>query len=98
CPNHKLVLKVGTPIILLRNIDPANGLCNGTRLQVLKMEPTVIQTRIIGSTGPEGITLILRMRLTPLDKRIQVKIIEKQLSNYVSFAMTINKSQGQSLS
>ncbi|XP_039780681.1 ATP-dependent DNA helicase PIF1-like [Panicum virgatum] len=29
-PPHVLKLKVGCPIILLRNIDPANGLCNGT--------------------------------------------------------------------
>ncbi|GJU85570.1 ATP-dependent DNA helicase PIF1-like protein, partial [Tanacetum coccineum] len=93
CPNHKLVLKVGTPIMLLRTIDPTNGLCNGTRLHVLKMEPTVIQTKIIGSTGPEGITLIPRMRLKPSDKRMQVKIIKKQFPNSVSFAMTINKSQ-----
>ena len=97
-PNHKLVLKVGTPIMLLRNIDSANGLCNGTRLQVVNMAPTVIQARIIGSTGPEGLTLIPRMRLTPSDKRMPVKMIRKQFPISVSFAMTINKSQGQSLS
>jgi len=33
-PPHVLKLKIGCPIILLRNIDPANGLCNGTRLVV----------------------------------------------------------------
>ncbi|XP_025685681.1 uncharacterized protein [Arachis hypogaea] len=33
-PNHSLKLKIGVPIILLRNIDPAGGLCNGTRLVV----------------------------------------------------------------
>ncbi|GJY92082.1 ATP-dependent DNA helicase PIF1-like protein, partial [Tanacetum coccineum] len=97
-PNHKLVLKVGTPTMLLRNIDPANGLCNGTRLQVLKMAPTAIQARIIGSTEPEGITLIPRIRLTPSDKRMPVKIIRKQFPISVSFAMTINKIQGQFLS
>ncbi|GJY64327.1 ATP-dependent DNA helicase PIF1-like protein [Tanacetum coccineum] len=35
-PNHKLVLKVSVPIMLLRNIDQSNGLCNGTRLQVVR--------------------------------------------------------------
>ncbi|XP_021995720.1 uncharacterized protein LOC110892890 [Helianthus annuus] len=29
---HKLRLKIGCPIILLRNIDPSHGLCNGMRL------------------------------------------------------------------
>jgi len=33
-PSHVLTLKIGCPVILLRNIDPANGLCNGTRLVV----------------------------------------------------------------
>src|SRR5581483_6415228 len=31
-PPHMLKLKINCPIILLRNIDPANGLCNGTKL------------------------------------------------------------------
>jgi hypothetical protein len=33
-PPHTLRLKINCPIILLRNIDPASGLCNGTRLVV----------------------------------------------------------------
>ncbi|XP_057416082.1 uncharacterized protein LOC130710748 [Lotus japonicus] len=33
-PNHKLNLKVGIPIMLLRNIDQSIGLCNRTRLIV----------------------------------------------------------------
>ncbi|XP_027174571.1 uncharacterized protein LOC113774209 [Coffea eugenioides] len=31
-PPHKLVLKENCPLILLRNLNPAEGLCNGTRL------------------------------------------------------------------
>ena len=31
-PPHRLILKLNLPIILLQNLDPAEGLCNGTRL------------------------------------------------------------------
>ncbi|KAL7601710.1 hypothetical protein Lser_V15G22262 [Lactuca serriola] len=42
-PNHKLVLKIGVPVMLLRNIDKKNNLCNGTRLQVLSLGKCVIE-------------------------------------------------------
>ena len=32
-----LCLKVGSPVILLRNLDLEKGLCNGTRIVVLNM-------------------------------------------------------------
>ena len=35
-PSHKLRLKVGAPVMLLRNIDKKLGLCNGTRLIITK--------------------------------------------------------------
>ncbi|GJV52705.1 septin and tuftelin-interacting protein 1 homolog 1 [Tanacetum coccineum] len=49
-PNHMLALKVGVPVILLRNIDQPNGLCNGTRLQVLILTRTSISAQIINGT------------------------------------------------
>ncbi|XP_076913909.1 uncharacterized protein LOC143572720 [Bidens hawaiensis] len=36
-PNHKLVLKVGVPVMLLRNLNQKEGLCNGTRLQIISL-------------------------------------------------------------
>ena len=36
-PPALLCLKVGSPVILLRNLDPGEGLCNGTRMVVLNM-------------------------------------------------------------
>ena len=84
--------------MLLRNIDQANGLCNGTRLQVLKLTRTSIHARIINGTNFGKTVIIPRLRVTPSDKRLPLKIVRKQFPISVSFAMTINKSQGQSLS
>uniref|UniRef100_A0A6N2MFD4 ATP-dependent DNA helicase n=1 Tax=Salix viminalis TaxID=40686 RepID=A0A6N2MFD4_SALVM len=36
-PSHELALKVGTPVMLLRNISPSIGLCNGTRLIITQL-------------------------------------------------------------
>ncbi|KAL4306183.1 uncharacterized protein [Arachis hypogaea] len=45
-PNHSLKLKKGMPIILLRNIDPVNSLCNGTRLIVESLEQTSLLLKL----------------------------------------------------
>ncbi|GJX84924.1 ATP-dependent DNA helicase PIF1-like protein [Tanacetum coccineum] len=97
-PNYRLALKVGVPIMLLRNIDQPNGLCNGTRLQVLKLTRTSISAQIINDTHFGKMVIIPRLRITPSDKRLPLKIVRKQFPISLSFAMTINKSQGQSLS
>ncbi|BAS88751.1 Os04g0357300 [Oryza sativa Japonica Group] len=46
-PPHMLKLKINCPIILLRNIDPANGLCNGTRLVVRGFQKNAIDVEIV---------------------------------------------------
>jgi hypothetical protein len=36
-PDHELKLKVGLPVVLLRNINQFAGLCNGTRMTVTQL-------------------------------------------------------------
>ncbi|XP_024989260.1 uncharacterized protein LOC112523821 [Cynara cardunculus var. scolymus] len=45
-PSHYLRLKIGCTIILLRNIDPLNGLCNGKRLICKWFQHNVIDAEI----------------------------------------------------
>ncbi|GJZ47432.1 ATP-dependent DNA helicase PIF1-like protein [Tanacetum coccineum] len=88
------ILKVGDD-----ELGEANdGLCNVTRLQVLESARTFISAQLINGTNFGKKVIITRVRITPSDKRLPLKIIKKQFSLSVSFAMTINKSQGQSLS
>ncbi|XP_020997187.1 uncharacterized protein LOC107484148 [Arachis duranensis] len=52
-PNHSLKWKNDVPIILLRNIDPAGGLCNGTRLIVRDLGRNVISAEIVSGSIDE---------------------------------------------
>ena len=45
-PPHKLVLKKNCPIILLRNLNPSNGLCSGTRMVCKDFKDNVIRAEI----------------------------------------------------
>ena len=47
-PPTKLQLKIGVPIILLRNLNPRQGLCNGTRLLITKYTRFCIEAQILG--------------------------------------------------
>ena len=45
-PPHKLILKIGAPIIMIRNLNPNAGLCNGTRLIVKNIYSRLIEAEI----------------------------------------------------
>ncbi|XP_076944504.1 ATP-dependent DNA helicase PIF1-like [Bidens hawaiensis] len=97
-PNHRLVLKVGVPIMLLRNINHKKGLCNGTRLQVVSLGRRVIDAKVISGTNIGYRILISRVTLTPTDKKLPFRLKRRQFPISLCFSMTIHKSQGQSLS
>lgn len=41
-PYHRLVVKVGAPIVLPRNRSQSTGLCNGTRLVITSLVDKII--------------------------------------------------------
>ncbi|XP_023760008.1 uncharacterized protein LOC111908409 [Lactuca sativa] len=68
--NHKLILKKGVLVMLLRNIDQTRGLHNGTRLQIVRLGRHIIEAHIISGRFFNETTYIPRMKLTPSDKKI----------------------------
>ncbi|XP_074277522.1 uncharacterized protein LOC141601151 [Silene latifolia] len=87
-----------SPVILLRNLDPAAGLCNSTRLICKRFFPNMIECGI--STGfYKGERVFLpRITLKPSkNSRFPINFQRKQFPIKLSFAMTINKAQGQTL-
>ncbi|KAF1892315.1 hypothetical protein Lal_00010780 [Lupinus albus] len=96
-PNHKIKLKVGTTIMLLRNIDQSEGLCNGTRLVVTRMTNHVLETKIMSGKNIGNVTYIPRLSMSPSQCLWPFTLIRRQFLITMSYAMTINKSQGQSL-
>ncbi|RYR77671.1 hypothetical protein Ahy_A01g002228 [Arachis hypogaea] len=65
--NHKLTLKPGVAVMLLRNIDQTSGLCNGTRLIVNKLGSNVIGATVVTGRNIGDKVYIPRMNLIPSD-------------------------------
>ncbi|GAA0157450.1 DNA helicase [Lithospermum erythrorhizon] len=98
-PQHRLVLKVNSPVILLRNINPFEGLCNGTRLICKHLTPNLVGAIIATGQFSGKLVWIPRIPLesNPSDNKYSIPFVRRQLPLRLCFAMTINKSQGQTL-
>ena len=87
-------------MMLLRNVRIKDKHCNGTRLILKKYGKFFLEFKV-NSTLPipeECQTLLLpRIPLQTSDTRYPFQITRRQFPVRLAFAMTINKSQGQTL-
>jgi ATP-dependent DNA helicase PIF1 len=104
-PSHKLRLKVGAPVLLIRNLNPAKHLMNGTRLIITELHDKYIVGRIQPPAALPGMSssldaedcihIIPRIRCCPTEDNMALNFIRTQLPLLLALCMTINKSQGQ---
>lgn len=94
-PPHILNIKVGAVVMLLKNWSVAFGLCNGSRLRVIQCNPNSVRCSVLNGpyAGNEYLFCRTEFRSNEGDAGIWLKRI--QFPFRLSFAITINKSQGQ---
>ena len=81
--------------MILRNINPRQGLCNGTRVIFDKcLNNKLLQCRIVETNQ---VVLIPRITFIPKANEYPFEWQRRQFPVRPAFAMTINKAQGQTL-
>ncbi|VFQ93034.1 unnamed protein product [Cuscuta campestris] len=95
-PPHVLTLKEGIPVLMLCNINPGLGLCNGTRLVIHHLGHHVIRARIITGKNIGTVVDIPRIIITSNDAKYPFVLKRRQYPLRICYAMTINKSQAAS--
>jgi ATP-dependent exoDNAse (exonuclease V) alpha subunit len=91
---NSLTLNPGMPIMLIRNLR--DDLCNGTRLIVKRVVNNRLLIANIAGTDVE--VAIPRVKLEPInDGTFPFRWSRRQFPVVVAFAISVNKSQGQTM-
>ncbi|KAJ1280345.1 hypothetical protein BS78_04G224900 [Paspalum vaginatum] len=77
-PQHRIVLKKGVPIMLLRNLNQSGGLCNGTRLIVTELGEMMIEAKIMTGTHMGDVVHIPRVCLTLQNLKLPFALQRRQ--------------------
>ena len=96
-PPHLLLMKQGCVCMLQRNMDSQAGLVNGTRLQVQMVSQQVLECVILNGSRVGDVIFLPRLTLAYDGRETCSPFTRHQFPVRLSYAMTINKAQGQTL-
>ena len=95
-PPHELLLKDGGPIILLSTLDVGKSVCNGTRLSVKSVYARLLMVEIVNGSHVGEEAWIPRIDSITPEGLFPFQLQRRQFPVKLAFALSINKSQGQS--
>ncbi|XP_050545436.1 ATP-dependent DNA helicase pif1-like [Daktulosphaira vitifoliae] len=93
-PPYRLTLKVGAIVMLLKNLDTARRLCNGTRLVITELRQHNFKAKLLKDLDAEETVVPIVQTRTSGDGDIPCRMCLYQFPVRLCYAMT-NKSQGQ---
>jgi ATP-dependent DNA helicase PIF1 len=94
-PDHRIMLKAGCLITLLRNLQPDAGILNGTRLRVTNVTSKFVVASTLTAV-PQRVFLP-RIKFPIRIPGSELHICRYQFPIRLAYSVTVNKSQGKTL-
>ena len=93
-PPYRLRLRKYCIVMLIRNISINEGLCNGTRLQIIDFSNHLLKCKVLTGDFRGNIVFLNRITLFS-ENEYSFTFSRGQFPIKLAFVMTINKAQGQ---
>ena len=96
-PLDKLEHKIGSPLMLLWNLDSRNGLWNGIYLRLLRSTCHILKCRVLDGDNGNNVVFIPCMALDAGLSYSPVLFCCLEFPVHLTYVMTMNKSQGETV-
>ena len=90
-PSHRLALKPGCMVVLLRNFNQRGGHCNGTKYVVVNIKPHVLELRSVDTYNRGATILLPRIVSISKTKSLPFTLRRKQFPVKLAYGITANK-------
>uniref|UniRef100_K3ZLQ2 ATP-dependent DNA helicase n=1 Tax=Setaria italica TaxID=4555 RepID=K3ZLQ2_SETIT len=96
-PPHKLVVKIGSPVMLLRNLNQSAGLCNGTCLIITQLGDQISEAQIITGSHIGDKVLLPRIALHVRVARMWQVSRTSKGRDFASMELVVVDEEGQGI-